>query len=183
MKFKKTKIEGCLIIEPEPFVDVRGQFRRNFCTKEFSKNGLNPLVKQSSITENRNIYTFRGFHYQKKPHEEDKTVSCIRGSVCDFVLDLRKHSKSYLQWESFVLSDKNRLGIYIPRGCAHGYLTLEPDSTILYHISESHHPESEAGVRYDDPFFKIKLPHVVGHISERDRFHPYFRLNDPGRRL
>ena len=167
-------IEGCFIIEPEPFADDRGEFRRNFCTKKFSETGLNPLVKQSSITENRHIYTFRGFHYQKEPHEEDKTVSCIRGSVYDIVLDLRRDSKTYLKWQGFVLSDKNKLSVYIPRGCAHGYLTLEPDSMILYHISESHHPESEAGVRYDDPFFKIKLPHAVGHISERDRSHPDF---------
>ena len=174
MKFKKTSIEGCFIIAPEPFSDRRGQFRRHFCTKEFSKNGLNPLVKQSSVTENRHIYTFRGFHYQKPPHEEDKTVSCLKGHVYDIVLDLRRDSKSYLKWQGFTLSDKNRLSIYIPRGCAHAYLTLEADSMILYHISESHHPRSEQGIRYDDPFFKIVLPHAIEHISERDRSHPFF---------
>jgi len=176
MKFTKTDIVGCFIIEPEPFTDERGVFRRHFDSEEFKTHGLSPVVKQCNVSENKYRYTLRGFHYQKAPYEEDKTLSCFRGAVHDIVVDLRPSSKTYLKWQGFDLSDKNRLSLHIPAGCAHAYLTLEPDSVVYYYVSQRYHPKAEKGIRFNDPFFKFEWPHEPKHISQKDSSYPDFSL-------
>ena len=175
MKFKETSVKGCFLIEAEPRIDERGIFRRHFCTEEFKSHGITPVVKQGNITESTYKYTLRGFHYQKAPHEEGKTISCIRGAVYDIVVDLRKQSKTYLKWEGFTLSDESRTSLHVPPGCAHAYLTLEPNSVVHYYVSESYHSESERGIRYNDPFFKFKWSHEPEHISEKDNSFPDYQ--------
>ena len=98
MIFVKSKIKGVKLIKPEPYKDNRGIFRRIFCNNEFKKNNLSPNVKQSNISENKFKYTLRGFHYQISPYSEDKTLTCIKGSIYDIVVDLRPNSKTYLKW-------------------------------------------------------------------------------------
>jgi dTDP-4-dehydrorhamnose 3,5-epimerase len=177
MKFHKQKISGVFIVEPEPYSDERGLLRRHFCRKEFEAHGLMPDVKQCNISENKKRHTLRGFHYQLPPHGEDKILSCIKGAIFDVVMDLRGTSDTYLKWESFELTEENRLSLYVPKGCANAYLTLKDNTWIFYYHSEAYAPVAEAGIRYDDPFFKVDWPAKPAIISEKDGCYPDFDKN------
>ena len=128
MKFIKQNIIGLYVIKPEPYKDKRGMLRRHFCQNDFKKKGINFNIKQTNISENYKKYTLRGFHYQKKPYGEDKVISCIKGSIFDIVLDIRTNSKTYKKWQSFTLSEKNKISLLLPKGCANAYLTLNDNS-------------------------------------------------------
>jgi dTDP-4-dehydrorhamnose 3,5-epimerase len=134
MIFTETKVNGVYIIESEPVVDERGYFSRTFCREEFSKRELNPDVVQCNRSFNRKKGTLRGLHFQKAPHEEAKYVQCIRGRIFDLALDIRKGSGTFGQWSGTILSETNNRGLYIPEGCAHGYLTLEDNCLIAYQV-------------------------------------------------
>lgn len=174
MKFKQQKINGVYLIEPEPFIDSRGMYRRHFCQNEFKEHGLISNVAQANIVENKYKLTLRGFHYQKAPFEEDKTLSCLKGSIHDIVVDLRSTSPTYLKWLAFELNEANRYSLYIPKGCTHAVLTLEDNTIVHYYSSQFYHPNSEAGIRYNDPLFNFKWPHQPEVISYKDKNHPNF---------
>ncbi|MDO8492261.1 MAG: dTDP-4-dehydrorhamnose 3,5-epimerase family protein [bacterium] len=169
MKFLEQKIKGVFLIEPEPFVDERGMFRRHFCQKEFGAQGIVASVAQSNVSENKFRHTLRGFHYQSPPYGEDKTLSCLRGSIYDIVVDMRPNSPTYLKWLSFELNENNRNSIHIPRGCANAFLTLEDNSIIHYYHSQSYQPGAECGIRYNDPLFNFKWPAKPQVISDKDK--------------
>ena len=174
MKFVEVPLSGAFIIEPEPIADERGFFARSFCSNEFSAKGLNPLLVQCSVSFNYKKGTLRGMHYQKKPHEEAKLVRCTRGAIFDVIIDLRAGSSSFLNWFGTELTAENRLGLYIPEGFAHGFLTLMDDSEVFYQMSAPFQPESAAGVRWDDPIFCIRWPAEVRLLSTRDQTYPDF---------
>jgi dTDP-4-dehydrorhamnose 3,5-epimerase len=166
--FKETKLKGAYVIEIEPIEDDRGFFARTFCQKEFEQLGLNLCIAQCNISINRKKGTLRGMHYQAAPHEEAKLVSCTKGSINDVIIDLRLGSLTYGRWISVELSAENRKMLYIPKGFAHGFQTLEDDTEIFYQMSEFYHPESARGVRWDDPAFGIEWPLEEKVISEKD---------------
>jgi dTDP-4-dehydrorhamnose 3,5-epimerase len=175
MIFRETKLPGVFEIHPERKTDARGFFARTWCRNEFESHGLNPELVQSSISFNARKGTLRGVHYQVAPHVEAKLVRCTKGAICDVVVDLRPHSRTFKNWVSAVLTAENRQMLYVPEGCAHGFLTLEDDSEVLYQISEFYDQESARGVRWDDPAFQIAWPASVEVISERDRTYPDFK--------
>ena len=125
-------------------------------------------IKQSNVSENRKKHTLRGFHYQLPPHGENKVISCIKGAIYNVVVDLRENSNTYLQWESFELTEKNRLSLHVPIGCANAYLTLSDDTWVLYYHSEFYVPREERGIRYNDPYFKFNWPAEPNVISDKD---------------
>ena len=172
MKFFAQKLLGVYLIQPEPFVDDRGVFRRHFCQREFDDHGITSRVAQCNVSENKYKHTLRGFHYQAAPYGEGKTLSCIVGKVCDIVLDLRPNSATYLQWQSFDLDQNNRLSIHVPPGCANAFLTMEDGCIIHYYCSEFYFGQTERGVRYNDPLFKFAWPAEVRMISDKDKNHP-----------
>lgn len=174
MKFEEQKIEGVFLIIPEPYKDDRGIFRRHFCDREFGIAGINTKVKQANVSENFFAHTLRGFHYQKSPYGEGKTLSCILGEIYDIVVDVRPNSSTYMQWTSFTLNSDNKYSIHIPPGCANAFLTLKDNSIIHYYCSESYHPEAEKGIRYNDPAFCFEWPKEPKIISEKDKNHPDF---------
>lgn len=174
MKFHKQKIKGVYLIEPQPFVDDRGMFRRHFDQKEFREYGITTKVIQANVSENKFPFTLRGFHYQLYPYGEGKTLSCIKGAIYDIVVDLRANSPTYLKWISFELDENNRLSIHIPPGCANAFLTLKKDSIIHYYCSKPYTPKAERGIRYSDPLFNFKWPHPPKVISDKDNNHPDF---------
>jgi dTDP-4-dehydrorhamnose 3,5-epimerase len=175
MKFLPTEISGAFLIEPERREDERGFFARTYCVDELSQHGLDPRVVQRSISYNRQRGTLRGMHFQAAPHEENKLVSCISGEIYDVVLDLRRGSSSYRRWYAATLTADNRHILYVPKGCAHGFITLSDDATVNYEISEFHHPESARGIRYDDPAFAIAWPLPPAVVSPRDLAYEPFR--------
>ena len=156
-------------IHPERITDERGFFARTWCAEEFKEAGLNARLAQCSISFNARKGTLRGMHYQSVPFAETKLVRCTRGAIYDVVLDLRRESPTFRKWIGVTLTAENREMVYIPEGCAHGFLTLEDHSEVFYQMSEFHHPEAAHGVRWNDPAFGIEWPDEVTVISERDR--------------
>ena len=175
MKFIEQKIGGVFLIQPTPFADERGMFRRHFCSREFAEHGIAANVKQANVSENRHALTLRGFHYQLEPHAEGKTLSCLRGAIHDIVGDLRKHSPTYLEWVAIELDEVNRHSVHVPPGCANAFLTQQDNSLIQYYCSESYSPAHERGIRFDDPVFSFKWPSKPAVMSDKDRAHPDFR--------
>jgi len=174
MTFHETKLPGVFTIDLELHSDERGFFARSWCQKEFLDHGLNGNLVQCSVSLNSKKGTLRGMHYQAAPFAETKVVRCTSGAIYDVVLDLREQSPTFKQWFATVLSAENRHSVYIPEGCAHGFMTLKDGSEVLYQMSEFYHPELGRGVRWNDPAFQIVWPADVEVISERDRTYPDF---------
>ncbi|MBQ3834894.1 MAG: dTDP-4-dehydrorhamnose 3,5-epimerase family protein [Elusimicrobia bacterium] len=156
MKFTELELKGAYLIELEEFKDDRGTFSRQFCKNEFAKYGVNFDVCQCNISKNYKKNTIRGMHYQKSPFLEPKIVSCLGGSFYDVIVDLRKDSPTYLQWGGIELTSSNNKMLYIPPMFAHGFQTLEDDTTVYYQLGEFFKPECYAGLRYDDPKLGVK---------------------------
>jgi dTDP-4-dehydrorhamnose 3,5-epimerase len=175
MVFLRTELAGVFIIELEPIEDDRGFFARAWCRREFLARGLNPRVVQCNISFNRRRGTLRGMHFQIAPHEEAKLVRCTRGAIHDVVIDLRGSSPTFRRWIAVNISQDNRRMLYIPEGLAHGFQTLQPDTEVLYQMSEYYHPESARGVKWDDPAFGIEWPLEPVAISPRDQSYEPFR--------
>jgi dTDP-4-dehydrorhamnose 3,5-epimerase len=169
MRFVPTPLSGAYIIEPEPREDERGAFFRSFCEEEFRAQGLDFPVAQCNISENRFKGTLRGMHFQKAPFSEIKLVRCFSGAIFDVAVDARADSATRRQWFGVELTAKNRRALYVPGGFAHGYLTLEDDSSVFYQVSEFYHPEAESGIRWDDPAVGIRWPLAPALISDKDR--------------
>ncbi len=173
MLFRETKLPGAFVIEVQRLEDDRGFFGRSFCRQEFIVQGLNPDVSQCSISFNRKAGTLRGMHYQAAPHPEDKLIRCTRGSLYDVIIDLRRDSPTFRQWTALELKGDNYRMLYVPKGCAHGFQTIEDNTEVFYQMSEFYHPESARGVRWNDPAFGIQWP-MEGRVilSDRDRDWP-----------
>ena len=172
MIFCETKLRGAFIIDLQKLTDERGFFARSWCRREFVEQGLNPRLVQCNLSYNKSKGTLRGMHLQLPPHAEAKLVRCIRGSVYDVIVDLRRESDTFLQWIASELTDDNYRMHYVPEGCAHGFLTLQDNTEVFYQMSEYYAPEAGRGVRWDDPALAITWPEPVRVISARDRNYP-----------
>jgi dTDP-4-dehydrorhamnose 3,5-epimerase len=174
MIFAETALPGVWVVTPELLEDVRGSFARAWCERDFAAAGLNGRWVQCSISFNKKRGTLRGLHYQRAPHEEIKLVRCTMGGLLDVIVDLRPQSPSFKKHVTVDLDAGNRKMVYIPKGCAHGFQTLQDDTEVLYHISEFYAPDHGAGVRWNDPAFGIVWPDARPILSERDRNFPDF---------
>jgi dTDP-4-dehydrorhamnose 3,5-epimerase len=174
--FTETKLPGALLIEPEKLEDGRGFFARSWCCREFEANGLNPRLVQCDISFSHNKGTLRGMHYQVAPFSEVKLVRCTRGSIYDVIIDLRPDSPTFKDHMGVILSAENHKMLYVPEGFAHGFVTLEDSTEVLYQMSEFYAPEHGRGVRWNDRTFEICWPIVPTIMSERDRTCPDFCL-------
>ncbi|QUC64784.1 dTDP-4-dehydrorhamnose 3,5-epimerase [Nitrosopumilus sp. K4] len=174
MIFTKTSLPDAFVIELDKKEDTRGFFARAWDAKIFEEHGLNPKISQCNISHTKQKGTIRGMHLQKKPFEEAKLIRCTQGKIFDVIIDLRKDSPTYKQWESFELSSTNFKMLYVPEGFAHGFQSLENHTEIFYQVSQFYSPGSEIGVRWNDPTFNISWPLEVSEISEKDRSIPDF---------
>jgi dTDP-4-dehydrorhamnose 3,5-epimerase len=172
--FHELSVVGAFVIELERQIDDRGFFARTFCTRAFGEQALEPAVAQASYSHNELRGTLRGMHFQRAPHEETKVVRCTRGAVHDVIVDLRRDSPSYQQFAAAELSADNSLEIFVPAGCAHGFLTLEDYTEVEYLISTHYVASASAGIRWDDPTIGIEWPFAPVVMSERDRDLPLF---------
>ena len=173
MKFTPLELDGVFLIEPSLSVDERGFFARTWCRREFEDRGLNPNLAQCGASFNKLRGTVRGLHYQVAPHAEAKLVRCTSGSVFDVVVDLRPGSPTYRRWLSRELTAANRLMLYLPEGCAHGFQTIEDGTELAYQMSEFYYPEWSRGIRWNDKSLGIQWPTVEHRIiSERDQSLP-----------
>ena len=175
MLIKKTKFNNFYIIEKSLFMDNRGYFYRDFCKEELKI--LNFDIKQTNISFNNKKYTLRGFHYQIKPNQEKKIITCMQGSILNISIDLRKKSKTYLKIYKIILSEDNGKSIHVPKGFANAYLTLKNKTKIFYYMSEFYKPSKARSIRYNDKFFSIKWPYKPKVISKKDLNIKDFKLN------
>jgi dTDP-4-dehydrorhamnose 3,5-epimerase len=175
MKFVALPFAGPFLVELERREDDRGFFARAFCRREFEEHGLNHNLVQCNLSFNHKRATLRGMHYQLAPYQEVKLVRCFRGAIYDVIVDLRPSSPTFKQWLGVRLDEDNRAMLYVPEGFAHGYITLADSCEVFYQVSEFYHPESERGVRWNDPAFQIEWPLEPLIVSDKDRSYPDFR--------
>jgi len=174
MKFTETPLPGAFVINLEKRGDDRGFFARFFCEREFQARGLNSRIVQINNSFSRSRGTLRGLHYQLAPRAEDKIFRCLRGAIFDAILDLRPDSPTFRKSFAVELTAENRTMLYIPKGFAHGFMTLADDTETLYLVTEYYSPEHERGIRYNDPQFGIHWPLAPAVISDKDRNLPDF---------
>lgn len=169
MEFTNTEISGVYLISLQSSNDDRGFFARMYCKKEFAQRGLNTDFVQLNTSFSATKGTLRGMHYQHHPNAEAKLVKCFRGAIYDVVLDLRENSETFGQHQGFELTAENRCMLYIPEGCAHGFMTLVSNTEIMYMVSAFYTQSSEGIIRYNDPYFGIKWPTEPSLISKKDQ--------------
>ena len=172
MQFNKTPLIGAYTIDLEKRGDDRGFFARFFCEEEFSKVGLETRFPQINNSLSSKRGTLRGLHYQLPPAGEVKVVRCLKGSLFDVILDIRAGSPTFGKWFGAELSAENRRMMYVPRGFAHGFITLTDDVEALYLVSSFYSPENERGIRYNDPTIGIEWPVEPTELSDKDKNWP-----------
>lgn len=175
MRFEATDIAGVVVVDIDPASDERGLFARLHCPDEFAAAGHPFEPAQTSLSRNAAAFTLRGMHYQAAPHGEVKLVRVTRGRAFDVALDLRPGSPTHGRWISVELSADNARAVLIPEGVAHGFLTLEPETDVVYQIAPRHVPGHGQGVRWNDPAFAIAWPAEPKVISPRDAAYPDYR--------
>lgn len=172
MTFEETEVVGAFVVEIEPIRDDRGFFARSWCAREFAEHGLAVAFVQENVGYSTKAGTLRGLHFQESPHQEAKLVCCTAGRVWDVAVDVREASPSYGRWTGVELDAARRNMLYVPEGCAHGYLTLTDDAETRYLTSQFYEPSAATGVRFDDPLFDIRWPAEARIVSEQDRSWP-----------
>ena len=170
MKLIEKPLPGCFLLQPDVYADRRGFFYEFFNQKTFEKiTGLSIKFVQDNLAESqKNV--LRGMHFQKEPYAQSKLISVVQGKLLDVVVDLRRNSPTFLKYYQIVLSDENKLQLFIPKGFAHGYLALSDQVKIFYKTDEFYHPVYDAGFRFDDPHVNIPWPGDVSEfiLSEKD---------------
>jgi dTDP-4-dehydrorhamnose 3,5-epimerase len=174
MRFIETNIPGVVIIEIEPHGDERGFFARSWCEQEGAAHGLVLETTKCNISFNRRKGTLRGMHYQLPPFEEPKLVRCTAGALYDVAIDIRPESATFGRHVAAELTAENRRMLYVPGGCAHGFLTLVDDTEVFYQMGSIYSPAHARGVRWNDARFGVHWPAPIEVISDRDRTYPDF---------
>ncbi|MFZ4775252.1 MAG: dTDP-4-dehydrorhamnose 3,5-epimerase [Terrimicrobiaceae bacterium] len=169
MNFIEAPLSGAYIIEMESSSDERGSFGRAFSAREFCERGLEGGLTEISISRNLHAGTLRGMHFQKEPHSETKLVRVIKGAAFDVIVDIRKDSPTWGKWFGLELSAENCRSLYIPRGFAHGFLTLKDNTDMLYQISDTFHADAATGFTWNDPKINIVWPGQPVLVSEKDQ--------------
>ncbi|MGH7714661.1 MAG: dTDP-4-dehydrorhamnose 3,5-epimerase family protein [Vulcanimicrobiaceae bacterium] len=172
MIFEPTPVVGAYVVRLELHRDERGFFARTFCVDEFEAAGIPAIFVQQSLARSRRRGTLRGMHYQLQPHGEDKFVRCVHGGIFDAIADLRPGSASFRRVFTVKLDALSGDGLFVPRGCAHGYQTLEDDTDVLYAMSSRYAPQAARAIRYDDPGLAIAWPVSEPILSAADRAAP-----------
>lgn len=172
MNFTGTPLAGAFVIDPQRREDARGWFARTYCAREFEAHGLPTHMVQTNMSLTKKKGTLRGMHYQKDPDAEDKLVRCVQGAIFDAIVDLRPQSPTYCRWFGAELSADNGRMLLVPKGFAHGFVTLTDDAAVTYQVSAYYSPQSEGGARFDDPAFGIEWPVPVLDMSDKDRNWP-----------
>jgi dTDP-4-dehydrorhamnose 3,5-epimerase len=168
MKFTKSSIPDCYIVGLDLREDSRGFFSRTFCEEEFRQRGLNTKWSQCNLSSTSLKGTLRGLHIQLGESSEVKLVRCVRGAIWDVVVDLRVTSKSLGKWFGLELSSANKQALYVPRGFAHGFVTLTDDVEVHYMVSEAYAPGAERTLVWNDPDVAVRWPIPIGTVSEKD---------------
>lgn len=163
-------LPGVQVIEPDVHTDTRGDFWETWNAREYGKHGLNVTFVQDNLSRSHR-HVLRGLHFQN-PRPQGKLISVLKGEVYDVVVDIRAHSDTFGEWEGMVLSADNARQLYVPEGFAHGFLVTSEEAFFHYKCTDFYHPETEGGIRWDDPALGIDWPVEEPRLSERDEEAP-----------
>ena len=176
MKKLETAIKGVYIIESDCYGDNRGWFMETYNKAKFAEMGIETVFVQDNMSYSAQKGTLRGLHYQRAPYSQAKLVRCTKGKVIDVAVDIRKGSPTYGKWVSCELSEDNKRMFYLPKGMAHGFLTVSDDVEFQYKVDELYNKESEGSIRYDDPTINVDWGSLLNGIepvlSEKDKIAP-----------
>ena len=179
MKKNETAIKGVYLIDSDCFGDNRGWFMETYNEEKFKELGIDSTFVQDNLSYSTQKYTLRGLHYQRNPYSQAKLVRCIRGSIVDVVVDIRKNSPTYLKWVSYELSEENKKMLFMPKGVAHGFVTTTDEVLFQYKCDELYNKESEGGIIYNDPSINIDWDSILkGNepvLSEKDKNAPLLK--------
>jgi len=172
MKKIDTKLSGVYIIEPEVFGDYRGFFMESYNVNKFQQLGLDYLFIQDNHSLSAQAGVIRGLHYQLNPKAQTKLIRVLVGAIYDVVVDIRKGSPTFGQWQGFILSAENKRQLLVPQGFTHGFCTLVPNTEVLYKVDQYYSPEHDRGISWNDPALDIDWPVSEPILSEKDQKHP-----------
>lgn len=178
MKVFSTEIQDVKIVEPRVFNDDRGFFYEAISTAKLKENGIDFVPVQENCAYSIKKGTIRGLHFQNNPMAQGKLVRCTKGHVMDYAVDLRKSSPTYMKYVAVELSEENKRQLYIPRGFAHGVISLEDNTVIEYYADNLYSPENDRSVRFDDPDINIDWGIKNLILSDKDKTAPFFRDSD-----
>jgi dTDP-4-dehydrorhamnose 3,5-epimerase len=175
MKLLSTKIQDAYIIEPDVFGDHRGFFMETYNSQQFQRLGIDVPFVQDNHSLSVESGVLRGLHYQSSPKAQTKLVRVSAGAIFDVVVDIRKSSKTFGQWVGAILSAANKRQLLVPKGFAHGFCTLVPNSEVLYKVDEYYSPEHDCGIAWNDPELAIDWPTTIPILSDKDTKHPMLK--------
>ncbi|WCK56167.1 dTDP-4-dehydrorhamnose 3,5-epimerase [Aneurinibacillus sp. Ricciae_BoGa-3] len=178
MKINETKLDGVLVIEPDVFCDRRGFFMESYNESAFNELGLHVRFLQDNHSLSINCGTIRGLHYQLNPKTQTKLVRVLTGVIYDVVVDIRKNSPTFGQYISVILSEENKRELLIPKGYAHGFCTLAPNTQVAYKVDEYYSPDHDRGILWSDPDIGIEWPTSNPVLSKKDEHHPLLKDAD-----
>ena len=176
-EFKRLEIPEVILVSPKAFADERGFFLESYKESEFKANGISFEFKQDNHSKSsKNV--LRGLHYQLEPHAQGKLIRVVTGRIFDVAVDIRKGSPMYGKWVSAELSEENKKTLWIPPGFAHGFLTLEDNTNVLYKSTNEYNKESERGILWNDPEINVRWPVNDPILSDKDKKHPELKGAD-----
>ena len=172
MKVIKSRLKGVKLIEPAVYGDHRGFFMESYNEKIFQEHGIDHQFIQDNHSLSKEAGVLRGMHYQLEPKAQTKLVRVATGAIYDVVVDIRRDSPTFGQWEGFILSEYNKRQLLVPKGFAHGFCTITEDVNVLYKVDELYSPEHDRGIAWNDEELAIKWPVGEPILSEKDKKHP-----------
>lgn len=174
MKLIKTIFEDAFLLEPNVFGDHRGFFMESYNSKQFEELGLSFSFIQDNHSLSVDAGTLRGLHYQLEPYAQTKLVRAVRGALYDVILDIRKGSPTYGQWQGFILTEENKRQLLVPKGFAHGFCTLVKNTEVIYKVNNYYSAEHDRGIQWNDTKLNIDWPTAEPILSGKDSQHPSF---------
>ena len=172
MNVIKTKFEDAVLIEPKVFGDHRGFFTESYNKEMFQQNGIDIDFIQDNHSLSQQPGTLRGMHYQLNNKAQTKLVRVTRGAIYDVIVDIRKGSPTYGEWQGFILSADNKRQLLVPKGFAHGFCTIVENTEVQYKVDELYSPEHDRGIAWNDPALNIDWPFNSPVLSDKDTKHP-----------
>lgn len=175
MNVIETNLDGVILLEPKVYGDNRGFFMESYNERQFKDLGIHYEFVQDNHSLSVESGTLRGMHYQLNPMAQTKLVRVLAGAIYDVVLDIRKNSPTFGQWEGFILSAENKRQLLVPKGFAHGFCTIVPNTEVLYKVDQYYSPEHDRGILWNDPDLGINWPTSSPILSDKDHKHPVFK--------
>ncbi|EHB54613.1 dTDP-4-dehydrorhamnose 3,5-epimerase [Paenibacillus lactis] len=175
MRVTPLKLNGVIVLEPKSFGDHRGFFMESFNERLFKEHGIHFNFIQDNQSLSSEPGVLRGLHYQLNPKAQTKLIRVLTGAIYDVVVDIRRSSPTFGQWVGVILSEYNKRQLLVPKGFAHGFCTLVPNTQVLYKVDEYYSPEHDRGILWNDPALGIDWPTSNPILSDKDQYHPVLK--------